>query len=169
MDKSFEVLALEHYGEVFAFVYAAVRRRDVSEDLTQETFLAAFRSIDTFDTRRDFRKWLRGIARNKVLNYLNRTAKRLPLSIEGMLDVLEDLHAESDAAKNDTWRERAAALTACLKKLPQGLRHIIRAFYYKEARAEDIAQTLGISPGAVWQRLYRSRMLLKECIDLSRK
>lgn len=169
MDKSFEVLALEHYGEVFAFVYAAVRRRDVSEDLTQETFLAAFHSMDTFDTSRDFRKWLRGIARNKVLNYLNRTSKKLPVSIEGMLDALEDVHTASDAMKNDTWRERAAALSACLKKLPQNLRDIIRAFYYKGARAEAIAQTLDISPAAVWQRLYRGRVLLKECIDLSRK
>ena len=67
-DDAFGSLIHTHQSTVFNIAYRMVGDREVARDLAQETFLRAFRSLDTFDQRRPFGPWLYRIATNLSIN-----------------------------------------------------------------------------------------------------
>ena len=74
--STFELLVVEHHVQVRAFVRSLGVDPDWVDDIAQEAFLTAYREWKTFDSTRDFGKWLRGIAANIVRNELRKDARR---------------------------------------------------------------------------------------------
>lgn len=77
-EELFEILVREHRLALLAFVRACVYDRGAAEDLVQETFLAAWEHLDEYDEDSPFARWLRGIARNKILAYYRAAATTAP-------------------------------------------------------------------------------------------
>ncbi|MCC3377024.1 sigma factor [Cohnella sp. REN36] len=61
-DVQLEQLIASYWSDVWNFIYILVRRRDAADDLTQETFVRAFRSLSTFRGQSSYRTWLLRIA-----------------------------------------------------------------------------------------------------------
>jgi RNA polymerase sigma-70 factor, ECF subfamily len=74
--QAFGQLYQRHVDRVFSFVVFRLRDTDVAEDLTQEVFIQAFRALHTFDWRGALAPWLLRIARNTVIDYWRRVARR---------------------------------------------------------------------------------------------
>ena len=72
--RLFEILVREHELALLAFVRSCVYDRGAAEDLVQETFLVAWNRLDDYDENTPFARWLRGIARNKVLAHYRASA-----------------------------------------------------------------------------------------------
>lgn len=169
MQRSFDILAAEYRPMVRTYLQALVRDPHLADDLTQETFLAAYKAIDRFESGCDFGAWLRGIARNKMKHH-HRAAARRPLLadsriIEGMEEVFQLF--DSSAGHSGPWSERLQRIHSCMDKLTRTLRVVMEEVYTKGLSVKETAQKLNISRDAVMQRLSRARTQVRKCVSLS--
>ncbi len=139
-----------------------------AEDVLQETFLNAFRGIDSFEGRSGLGTWLYRIAYNAAMMKLRKT-EPYTISVEESLDtdgqfvVPKELFdwcclPEKDF-ENDEVREE---LEAAIGELPESLRVVFVLRELEGLSTADTAKTLGISVGAVKVRLHRARLWLRE-------
>jgi RNA polymerase sigma-70 factor (ECF subfamily) len=138
-----------------------VRRQDLAEDIAQEAFLRAYRSLDRFETGRPFGPWISRIAANLAIN-----ERRSPRAREEELD---ETHAE--APSNQTGplqgvleREAGAILEEALGRLPQEQRAVFVLRVFEELSYQEIADALEISAGTVMSRLSRAREKLRAIV-----
>ncbi|MCR4315198.1 MAG: RNA polymerase sigma factor [Planctomycetes bacterium] len=68
-------LVTNHANELFAYACSRVQKQDVAEDLVQETFLAAMKSLERFENRSSALTWLIGILRNKIFDHYRANKK----------------------------------------------------------------------------------------------
>lgn len=139
-------------------------KADSVDDLAQETFMAAFRELDRFDSDQDFGKWLRGIARNLARNELRKSARRSRIKDT---DLTEHLLAETDRDQSeDVFEENDfRSLRDCLEQLPEKSRKLVSGRYADEWKAPYLADQFQMSATAVRLALMRIRRQLKTCIE----
>jgi RNA polymerase sigma-70 factor (ECF subfamily) len=160
--KAFEILVREHHRGLMAYALSLVRDEGAAEDIVQDAFLAAFENLARFDVRRDFGRWLRGIARIK---YLERARRRRETPVESaILDEIERQHAEWDRARFEEGGDVFAALKRCLDRLSELARKTVDSFYMRRLSCAAIAKALATSEVAVRKRLERARESLGRCI-----
>ena len=169
--EPFEILAEHFRPMVLAYLKSLVRDEHLAEDLTQETFLAAQAGLEGFIKGASFGAWVRGIARNKVLES-RRAAARHPMVadsriIEGMEEVYSVL--DSPGVDRESWSDRVRLLRDCTSKLSGPLREAVSEVYQQGRSLQEAARVLEVSFSSVAQRLHRARELLFECISMRLK
>jgi RNA polymerase sigma-70 factor (ECF subfamily) len=163
--SAFADLLRLHQAAVRHYMARFVRNVHTADDLAQEVFLAAYRSIDELQTDRPVLPWLLGIARHQALHFLRTEARRLQRErkrVEAALNGLR-LH-QLEQSHNEDIEQQLAALRACLEKLPTHGRELVDAFYEQSESAESIGLRLGRTSGSVRMMLLRLRQALAECI-----
>ncbi len=137
----------------------------LAEDLTQETFLAAFRNnIRCPADERGQAAWLRGIARNLFLAHCRRT-KNSPIRIDSqLLEQAENLWKEEFLRDGDGF-DYVEALRACMKRLSDRQRQLIELRYAKKTSRPDMARLLQMTEDGVKSALQRVRAALADCIQ----
>jgi RNA polymerase sigma-70 factor (ECF subfamily) len=158
----------EYGASIGGFIAAYLPQRELVEDLTQETFIAAYAHLDQFRTDQELGPWLKGIARNKVITHL-RQRYRHGTALERLkADALEKVANELDRAQGGDDSGAVDRLRGCLDKLPPRLRDVIRARYYERRRVDAIARALGSTASAISSLLFRGRKELETCLGRSR-
>lgn len=155
------------------YVYALCRRltgsRDDALDLTQETFIRAFRHLDRFQPGRPFKPWLRQVAVRLCLN--RQRDKRAgqghaDLSLEQPLGehlVLADtLASGDDPAREVEWRDLSVRLWQAVERLPPPYRLVVTLRHQEGMSYQEIADAAGLPVGTVKTYLFRARSRLKE-------
>jgi RNA polymerase sigma-70 factor, ECF subfamily len=142
-------------------VYSYVRRRvmprtEAVEDLVQEVFLAAWRSLGNFRGEASLRHWLRGIARHKVEDYYRKRLREpeVRVEIEGALPELTFI------PRYEEQLDRAANLQKMhrvLARLPETYGLVLLWRYLEQRSARDMAQLSGKSEKAIERLLARAR------------
>jgi len=165
--EAFADIVRLHQARVRAFLGRFVRDPWVAEDLAQDTFLTAFRTLSTFRGESPLRHWLLGIARHRALVHFRDETRRRPGGEESAGAALAGIFArrlelEEDPARQE---ERVAALRACLESLAPASREMVREFYFRGQSAGEIARTAGKKEGAVWMSLLRIRQALRQCVE----
>src|SRR3954453_22008422 len=120
---AFTQLVSAHQGRVRAYIGGTINRPEVVDDLAQEVFLSAFRSLETYKGEAPFGVWLLGIARHKTLMHLRRGGRRLGPETRSLEMVLADLRLrvlENDENNLARREQEIAALQRCLERLPPG-------------------------------------------------
>lgn len=156
---AFEALVVRHQSLVCAITFSLLGDRGLSEDVAQDTFLAAWRARSEVREPESFRAWLCSTARNlaiKARRRLGRTDaladRELPDGTVGLEDAL--------AA-----RESEAMVWRALEAVPIAYREPL-VLYYREGRsAAQVAELLGLSVAAVEQRLSRGRRYLAQEVE----
>lgn len=149
---------------VFSIILRMVRDRALAEDLAQETFVKAFRSLASYDRRRKLSSWLFTIAHNTTIDHLRR--KRLatvPLEVEG--DEMSPVdRAAAPAAEGP---ERVALRADLLRAFEAALTELrpdhaeVLVLRFQEGMAYDeIAEIMGLPLGTVKTHLHRARKAL---------
>jgi RNA polymerase sigma-70 factor (ECF subfamily) len=165
---AFDRLVGLHLPRVWGVVFRIVRNREDAEDVVQEVFLTAHRSIAEFRGDAAFSTWLHRIAVTRALNHLDRASVRIAKASASIDD--EDA-PEIAAAATDTplraleSKELLRRLAACLEKLPAAWRAVVALRDAEELPYEEIARVLGIELGTVRSRLARARGSLKTCVE----
>jgi RNA polymerase sigma-70 factor, ECF subfamily len=163
--EAFTELVRHHQHRVRGFIAGMVgNRADVVDDIAQEAFLAAYRSIDTYQPARvPFGAWLAGIARHRALTFL-RDERRRRHRERDQLDEVIAVGRLADA-EEDGGDRRMTALDACLEELPPKARSLINARYQTDTSISDLAQRSGRAETAVRMALSRVRAVLRRCIE----
>lgn len=155
--EAFAELVRRYQDRVYALAYRFLRNHSDAEDVAQETFLRAFRSLETFQAGGRFAPWLFRIATNLCLDLLR--ARRPIVSLED--NPVPPASLERVEATVDV-RERWRALQEALQTLPEAFRVVFLLRHESDLSYQEIAQTLGIPINTVRTRLHRARELLRE-------
>lgn len=166
MGKSFDILAAEYRPMVVTYLKAILGDEHLAEDLAQDTFLAAHRSIESFEQDRNFGAWLRGIARNKALED-RRAAARHPMLVDScIVEGMEQVYTLFDESTGP-WEGRIAQVRGCVGQLSDQLKPAVIAVYSHGQTIRQAAAGLGASFSAVAKRLSRARDLIRQCVERS--
>jgi RNA polymerase sigma-70 factor (ECF subfamily) len=150
---AFEELVRGHQADVYRLALHLVRDRQTAEDVTQEAFLHAYRSLRWFRGQSRFSTWLYRITRNCAVDAIRRRERQRRLA--------ERVAGDQPVADPSL----RAALSSALDGLPAELREgfvLIEMFglSYREA-----AQVLGVFPGTLKSRMHRTRRLLIDALE----
>jgi len=148
--RAFEHLYRRHVGVVHGLCRRLTDGREQAEDATQETFVAAWRSLSRFEGRSRFSTWLHRIAVNTTLD--GRRIRDGWLDGDGLLP--QSTEAAVGCAEPPIDIERAIAA------LPLGARHVLVLVGIYGYAHEDVAAWLGIAVGTSKAQLHRARQLL---------
>ncbi|MDW7738927.1 MAG: sigma-70 family RNA polymerase sigma factor [Bacillota bacterium] len=155
---------VETYGDrIYRLAMRYTRDSYMAQDLTQETFLRAYKHLNRFDRSKPAGPWLFKIANNLCRNWL-RDNRELPV------EMVDDLQApeEESPEKYVLEREGEDELIKALYSLPQMYREVLLLKHVGELSYAEIGETLELEPSLVKNRLYRGRMMLKEALEKGR-
>ena len=167
---AFEQLLLEHQKNVYNLCYRMAGDPDDAMDLSQETFLRAWRCLDQYQFASAFSTWLYRLCSNICIDFLRRRRRQqtVPLTFEDA-DGEEQTYAVPDAqplpeeqVELKLTRETLAAAMAQL--LPEH-RAVLQLRVVNEMSYEQIADVLDIQIGTVKSRLSRARNQLKKILE----
>lgn len=143
-------LVERHHSPLLGFLYRLTGGdRPLAEDLTQETFLRALRSIQQYQTSRPFKPWLYAIAVNVARDHFKRAETRYAVTLDD-----EDLMAAADPIGwEDTLENDSQRVMIAIRSLPVHQRETIILRYYQDLSLAEIAEVLAIPIGTVKSRL----------------
>jgi RNA polymerase sigma-70 factor, ECF subfamily len=147
-----------HQAGVFNVAYRMLGEKREAEDASQETFLRAYRAIQTLDPQRPPGAWLKKIAVNVCLNRLER---RETLSL---YDATAVPALEAGPEAQTIQREQNRQVRAALLALPPRYRAAIELRHFQGLSYAEMAETLNRSPGDIKSDLFRARKLLAEIL-----
>ncbi len=155
------------YGNVYYTVKSMIRDEDTIQDIVQDTFIQAFRSLDTMVySEGKFQAWMRRIAHNATVDYVRKKKPVLFSEMEtddeatgiDFKDEREDHMPESVIDKNETTR----LIQEILNTLSDEQRLAVGMYYYEQYSIKEIAETISVSEGTVKSRLNYARRKIEE-------
>jgi RNA polymerase sigma-70 factor (ECF subfamily) len=152
---AFDVLVRTYMEQAFRVAYRVVGHREDAEDLVQESFLAAYQYLDSFEIGRPFGPWLIRIVLNRGSNLRRARARR---SMEPETDGVSDApSALDDTERVDTGR----ILRDALATLSERQRLIVTMFDVDGLTSTEIGEMLELAPGTVRWHLHEARRHLR--------
>ena len=162
LHPTFEALHAEYRAKVHSYLCRFVEPAE-AEDLTQEVFLKVHRNLATFRQESRISTWIFQIATHAALDRLKRPSRRILDQRSLLIEKLDasGLHATPGHGQVPLREEMCRCIQDFVGELPGNYRAILFLSDLKELGIEEIAQILGITPGAAKIRLHRARQALK--------
>jgi RNA polymerase sigma-70 factor, ECF subfamily len=171
---AFDTLVLRYQARVYRLASRMVGLNDAA-DVVQETFLSAYRHLDSFRQDAKFSTWLYRIATNAALMNLRAKARRPSDSLDDFLPTFEpdgshhgtpaqlQVAADVEATLDRRWLAEKAA--SALASLPEQQRSAFVLRDLEGLPTSEVAVILGIEPAAVRQRVHRARLILRGMLN----
>ncbi|KIC03223.1 RNA polymerase [Flavobacterium sp. JRM] len=164
----FAVLVDRYKDMIFTMAIKMVKNREIAEEVSQDTFIKIFNSLNKFKGDSKFSTWIYKIAYNTCLDYLKKNKKDenhvvidelkgyLIKTTDNALSILEN-------------QERKQDIQNCLNLLPSEESFLLTLFYFDDQNLNEIAKIMDISVSNVKVKLFRSRkklaVILKEQLE----
>ena len=166
-DKIFDEEFFPHMKALYNFAFHLTYDGESANDLVQETFLKAYRFIDSYQKGTNSKAWLFKILKNEFINNYRKKTKR-PLSVD-FEDVI-NYHESDDAGyvgsldlRQEIYQNMMGdEITIALNNLPTDFKTIILLCDIEGFTYEELAKILDIPIGTVRSRWFRARNMLKE-------
>jgi RNA polymerase sigma-70 factor (ECF subfamily) len=172
-DSAFEELVDHHAAPLLAVTRRILRDEEEARDAVQETFVAAFRGIDAFQSGSRVSTWLHRIAVNCALMKLRVLARRREQDVEALLPHFDADGHQDHLAVN--WRESAdemlqreqsvALVRQCIDLLPEPYRVVLVLRDIEQLSAGVVAEKLQITRDTLKVKLHRARQALRTLLD----
>jgi RNA polymerase sigma-70 factor (ECF subfamily) len=174
---------LEDHGDaLFRYALVRVRNRETSEDLVQDTLLAALRAKDRFAGRSSIRTWLTGILKNKIIDYYRKLGRETTFTdLSFLRDECAEKFDSSGFWQHDQglgpkeWKppsdevlhraEFWQVMRTCLDKLPPRVAQVFTLRVVDDLSSKEVCQVTAVSESNLWVMLHRARMALRECFE----
>ncbi|MBB3695910.1 sigma-70 family RNA polymerase sigma factor [Flammeovirga yaeyamensis] len=161
--------------DLYRWVLKRTNDVQLSEDLVQETFIAAHQSFDKFEGKSSPKTWLTAILKYKLMDHFRKQEKKKEKVTSDFFfnekghwkegnnpyfwgDTDEHLLDNSDFQK---------VLAGCLSNLPDRSRIAITSKFLDEKKAEEICHDLEITTSNYWQLIHRAKLSLRNCLQLN--
>ena len=161
---AFEALVLRHQTRIVNYAMAIVKDPADAEDVAQETFIRAYRSLTRFRGESSFKTWLYTIATNAARTGLERRGRRSRLEDESLDDEAAPLAAGDVPAGGvdaETTLVRRESIDRALATLPPDLRVAVVLRDVEGLDYKEIAAATGAPIGTVESRIFRARQRLR--------
>lgn len=164
---AFEALVTAYQKQIYNLTLRYVSSPEDAADLTQESFLRAFRSLESFRGDSRFSVWMYRLTTNVCIDFLRSRGRGTAssLTVENDDEELEELELPDqrfDPQKELERRELRRAVQAGLKSLSEDAREIVILRELEGLSYAEIGDRLGLEPGTVKSRLFRARKALCE-------
>ncbi len=158
-----------HADALYNFAFRLALDEDEANDLVQDTFLKAYRFIESYHKGTNAKAWLFRILKNSFINNYRKSSKE-PAKVD--YEEVEQIYNSDDVNYSTTVDLRTEMfsntlgdeVTTALNKVPVDFRVIILLCDVEEFSYEEIAKIIGIPIGTVRSRLHRARNMLKELL-----
>jgi len=166
-QSAYEALLKRYKNGIYGMIYQMIRNREETEDLVQETFIKAFKSLESYNENYAFSTWLYKIAFNHCIDTIRKKKlKTLPLDKPIKLREGEVFHQVSDESQTPEgdflFTEKRKRIQNAIDSLPEKYRITIILRHKEERSYEEISQILNIPLGTVKARIFRAREILKK-------
>jgi RNA polymerase sigma-70 factor (ECF subfamily) len=160
--EAFAALYRATSAKLYGVALRILRRRDLADEVIQETYVRIWNSAGTFDAARASPiTWMVTIARNRALDEVRR---RTPLAIDTTPEALDVADEGVLASQHVELASELARLRACLEGLEPEKRDIVRLAYLDGLSREELGARLGHPPGTIKTWPHRSLKQLKACL-----
>lgn len=155
MKESYEELYKENAALVYHFLLSKCRNPDVAEDLTQETFLQAFKSIDRYNGNCKISVWLCQIAKHLLYQYWEKRKENVPLEDDWIIS------EEPGVEQQVLAREELLDVLGRLHQLPVNMREVVYLRVSGDLSFREIGRIMGKSENWARVNFFRAKELLK--------
>ncbi len=165
--RSFDVLIERYKERLYATVYHMTSNRDDANDLVQDTFIKAYKSLRSFKGQSSFYTWVYRIAVNRTINFLKRGKNRTQHSLDNVDDAIQtdpdfvELMSHATPRREAGLHELQERLNGALQKLSENHRAVVVMHDVQGMTHADIAKAVNCSEGTVRSRLFYARQQLQ--------
>lgn len=167
--SAYDQLVRSWSARLLAYISARVRCEHTAEELAQETFLRAHRSLATLARPEKFGSWLLSIAHRLVLDW-SKAKVRTEVSYDRLAgDQRRGLEVDQSQLEPETQLnmvQQGEFLKIEIDELPVELREVLLIYYYDQVTYKQLAEMLGVSVSTVNLRLAKARALLRSRISI---
>lgn len=170
LDITFKNWVTNYRESLYSWAIGKTKSKELSEDLVQDTFIAAYKSFDKFENKSNPKTWLIAILNNKIIDYYRKSNAHIFLNFNNLdfgyaIDfysndtILEFWEIEDLNKQNDQLHEN---VLKCLNNLPQKWNLALTYKYLSNKNTVQICKELDISITNYWQIVHRAKLLLKK-------
>jgi RNA polymerase sigma-70 factor (ECF subfamily) len=163
LDDQFMDLLTAHQGQVFGYIYAAVRNLDDAEELYQQTSLVLWRKFSDYRLGSDFARWACKAAKYEILHFQRNKRRSAIHFSEQALSNLAEVQTSSD---DEARRFQQEFLAECVDELSPDDQQLVRLCYGQQHSIKQVADTLQRSAQTLYNSLSRIRHVLFDCVRL---
>ncbi len=168
-DKAFDILVGKYQRSVHALVWRKVEDFHYAEEITQDTFLQAYRKLSTLKNPHQFAGWLYVIANRLCIDWIRKQKPAMQsleeISVREIDSITYERYVEEDR-ELEAAEHRHEIVKKLLEKLPESERTVMTLYYLGEMTTKEISKFLGVSVKTISSRLRRARERLKGKEDL---
>ena len=168
-QSAYADLVKRHQRFVFTLALRFAKNREDAEEITQDCFVKAYRSLALFQRQSKFSTWLYSIVYTTAMS----TLRKKKVNTSSIDDEENAIQIEDNTASYDINnaenRSRSFYLNQAIAQLLPDDAAIITLFYKGEQSLEEIAQTMGMEANTVKVKLFRARQRLKERLERNLK
>jgi RNA polymerase sigma-70 factor, ECF subfamily len=159
-QEAFRLLFVRFSRPVFQFIYQLVSQRDLADELTQETFVRAYRNLNQLRDDSRFSTWLFGIGHNVAREFL-RSKQRQIESLSEEINQSEDTRSISPV-DGVLERELNLAIEKALQELDEERRAIFILKVFQQRSYQEIVEITGFSLAKIKTEMHRARLKLRQ-------
>ncbi len=157
----FNLIYQTYFKDVFLYLRSMSANESIAEEITQETFVKALKSLDSFDGSKDIRAWLFTIAKNTYFTY----CKRQKIFVEN--EIADDISdPQSDFTSHIADEETAFRIHQFLHLMKEPYKEVFSLRVFGELSFEKIALLFGRSPSWARVTFYRAKTQIKEYMEV---
>ena len=161
--KVYEIIVKRHMQRVYFIALGFVGNQEDALDLSQEAFIKACESINSFREKSSFSTWLYRIVVNITINHLKRIGKRQTFTLDENISFKDsDLASMNDPEKVAEERELHEEITKAMESLPLEQKTVVVLAILEGLPHKEIAGILGCPEKTVSWRLFQARKKLRE-------
>jgi len=168
-DDAFSTLVQKYQKSVHALAWRKISDFHHAEEITQDTFLQAYKKLSTLKNPHQFAGWLYVIANRLCINWLQRNKSAMQ-SLEGtsVRAINQSAYERyvSEERESEATERRYEIVEELLERLPESERTVMTLYYLGEMTAKEIGNFLGVSVNTIKSRLRRARARLQEDQEL---
>ena len=173
-DSAFAILVEKYQESVHALIWRKIGDFHHAEEITQDTFLQAYKKLETLKDPKCFAGWLYVIASRLALNWIQRVKPKTETQSleETSIVEIEDLsyeHYLSEQRETKVAEQHSDIVKRLLEKLPESERTVVTLHYLGEMTTKEIGNFLGVSVNTIKSRLRRGRERLQAAESLVRE
>lgn len=160
-NRGFRILIEQHQRRIYQVIRRMVLIHEDADDLTQNTFIKAYRHLDKFREDSGLYTWIYRIAVNETLSFLEKKKKRFFFSVD---DHQEKLESYIDQPGSLDGNEIEKKLAKALLTLPEKQRLVFHLKYQEEMTYEQMAEVTGTSIGALKASYHHAVKKIEESL-----
>lgn len=170
-DEAFEVLLQRHKSKIFTAIYLIVKDRYIAEDLMQETFIKAIKTIRSgrYDEKGKFAPWISRIAHNLAIDFFRRRKRYPEVVLEDGSPVFNDMEfAETSNEDRQIARDTKDHVRRIIRELPEEQKQVLIMRHYLNMSFQQIASHTGVSINTALGRMRYALINLRKKMVKSR-